>query len=202
MLSGGLDSSTTLYYALNKGFDLHALIFDYGQRHKKEIKFAVSVAKVAKIPYQIVKINLPWKGSSLTDKTIALPNNRKVSDLSQKIPSTYVPGRNTIFLSYAFSYAETIEASHIFIGANAIDYSGYPDCRPEYIDAFQKLLEKAGARTKVKISAPLLHMTKKEIVKLALKLKLDINKTWSCYAGGKEPCGKCDSCIIRGEALK
>ena len=139
LLSGGLDSTTTLYYAKAKGYDCRALIFDYGQRHKKEIRCAVGVAKSAKVPYQIVKIKLPWKGSSLLDKASKIPANRKIG---KGIPSTYVPGRNTIFLSFALSYAEAIGAKAVFIGANALDFSGYPDCRPGYYKAFQKVADR------------------------------------------------------------
>lgn len=198
LLSGGLDSATTLYYALGKGFDCRALIFDYGQRHKKEIKSAVAVAKRAKVPYQILKIALPWKGSSLLDKKMQVP----VRQSFKGIPSTYVPARNTIFLSFALSFAEAAGAEAIFIGANAIDFSGYPDCRPDFYAAFQKVIEKGTKAKKIKVITPLINLTKKEIVKLGRKLGAPLDLTWSCYQGGKEPCGVCDSCRIRDAALK
>jgi 7-cyano-7-deazaguanine synthase len=202
LLSGGLDSTTTLYYARSKGYDCRALIFDYGQRHRKEVKVAVRIAKAAKVHYQIVKIALPWKGSALLDRTTKLPADRSIKNMSKGIPSTYVPGRNTIFLSFALSYAEAIGASAIFIGANAIDFSGYPDCRPKYYEAFMKMI-KAGARdTHIKILTPLIKMTKSQIIRLGMKLGAPLNKTWSCYKGGKVPCGVCDSCLIRKKGFE
>jgi len=199
LLSGGIDSTTTLYYAKSKGFKCRALIFDYGQRHVREIRSAVRIAKAAKIPYQIIKIKLPWKGSSLLDKKTKVPVHRIVG---RKIPSTYVPGRNTIFLSFAISYAESIGAEAIFIGANAIDYSGYPDCRPEYYKAFRKLIKKGTKAKKIKIITPLIKMTKSQIIRLGLKLGAPLDLTWSCYKGGKYPCGVCDSCKLREKGFR
>ncbi len=193
LLSGGLDSTTTLYYAKSRGFSCHALIFDYGQRHKRELKSAVAVAKREKIPYEIMKIKLPWKGSSLLDKKAKVPTNRKMKG----IPSTYVPARNTIFLSFALSYAEAIGAKVIFIGANAVDYSGYPDCRPSFYEAFQEVIKEGTKAKKIKILTPLIDLSKAEIIKLAMKLKVPLELTWSCYKGGKKPCGVCDSCTLR-----
>ncbi len=194
LLSGGLDSTTTLYYALNKGYKCHALIFDYGQRHKKEMRYAVGTAKRVKVPYQIIKIKLPWRGSVLLGLKGQVPRFKKNR---KKIPSTYVPARNTIFLSFALSYAEAIGAKHIFIGANAIDYSGYPDCRPEFISAFQKIVKLGTRNQKIEIKAPLIKKTKAQIIKLARKLKVPLELTWSCYKGGRKPCGVCDSCKLR-----
>ena len=193
LLSGGLDSSATLYWAQEHGYECHALIFDYGQRHKKELKSAVKIAKCAKVSYQIIKISLPWKGSSLLDKNKKIPVRKDLKG----IPSTYVPARNTIFLSFATSYAEAIGAQAILIGANAIDFSGYPDCRPPYYRAFQRVIETGTKIGKIKIVTPLIHKTKAQIVELALKLKVPVELTWSCYEGGKKPCGKCDSCKLR-----
>jgi len=193
LLSGGLDSSTTLYWALYHGYECYALIFDYGQRHKKELKSAVKIAKRAKVPYQIIKIKLPWKGSSLLDKNKKIPVRKDLKG----IPSTYVPARNTIFLSFATSYAEAIGAGVILIGANAIDFSGYPDCRPSFYRAFQQVIKKGTKKQKIKVLTPLINKTKAQIVKLALKLKVPVELTWSCYEGGKKPCGKCDSCKLR-----
>ncbi len=201
LLSGGIDSTTALYLAKKLGYKCLALIFDYGQRHRREIRSAVEVAKRAKVPHRIIKIALPWKGSSLLDKSAKLPSGRKFSAISKDVPSTYVPARNTIFLSFALSYAETVGAKAIFIGANAVDFSGYPDCRPEYYRAFQKAAFLGTKAKKIKIMTPLIDMTKVQIIKLGLKLGAPLEKTWSCYAGGKEPCGICDSCLIREKAF-
>lgn len=204
LLSGGLDSATTLYYARQRGYKVHALIFDYSQRHRKEIQQAVCIARLNHVEFKVVKIRLPWGGSALLDKRIALPANRH--HIPKEIPATYVPARNIIFLSFAASYAETVGAEAIFIGTNAIDYSGYPDCRPDFFAAYRKVLAK-GLKTgvqgrKIKILAPLIRKTKAEIIRLGLKLNVPFNLTWSCYAGGKRPCGRCDSCILRAKGFK
>jgi 7-cyano-7-deazaguanine synthase len=199
LLSGGLDSTITLYYAKKKGYICHALIFDYGQRHRREIRSAVAVAKRAKVPYQIIKIKLPWKGSSLLDRKIRISGHR---DIGKEIPSTYVPGRNTIFISFAISFAEAIGAEAIFIGANAIDFSGYPDCRPEYYEAFQRIINTGTKAKTIKIITPLINMLKSQIIRLGLRLGAPLDLTWSCYMGGKRPCGVCDSCRIREKGFK
>ena len=204
LLSGGLDSATTLYYAKSKGHQCHCLVFDYGQRHRREIKSALAVAKRAHCPYSLVKINLPWKGSALLDKNISLPKNKSLT--RPGIPATYVPARNIIFLSFAASYAEAIGARDIFIGANAIDYSGYPDCRPKFIKSYQAMLG-LGLKTgvehqRIHVSTPLIRMTKAQIVKLAVKLKVSVGLTWSCYKGGTKPCGVCDSCRFRAKGFE
>jgi 7-cyano-7-deazaguanine synthase len=201
LLSGGIDSTITLYLAKKLGHKCFALIFDYGQRHKREIRSAVAVARRAKVPFQIIKFNLPWKGSSLLDPEKNIPTSRTLKEIPKKIPSTYVPARNTIFLSFALSYAEAIGASKIFIGANAIDFSGYPDCRPSYYRAFQKVVKVGTKKKKIKVMTPLINMKKSEIIKLGLSLKAPLNLTWSCYAGGKKPCGVCDSCKIRAKGF-
>lgn len=200
LLSGGLDSAVTVYYAKKKGYRLTALIFDYNQRHKKEIAAAKKISRINKINYFVEKINIPWAKSSLTNKKIQLAFNR---NLGQKgVPSSYVAGRNIIFLSYAFSLAESIKAKTIFIGAHVQDYSGYPDCRPEFLKSYQSMAAK-GLKTKaIRISAPLLNLDKKAIVALGLKLKVPFKYTWSCYKGGKLPCAKCDSCRFRQRAFK
>ena len=197
LLSGGLDSSTVLFIAKNK-HKCSCLIFDYGQRHSRELKSAKKIAACAGCDYKTVKIFFPWKGSSLIDKNKKIPYNKKIGG---EIPSTYVPGRNTIFLSYALSFAETIDAKKIFIGANAVDFSGYPDCRPQYYKNFNKLLAVGTKNGDIKIETPLLYKTKKEIVELAVKLGVPLELTWSCYSGGKKPCGKCDSCILRAKGF-
>ena len=203
LLSGGLDSATTLYYAKDKGYKTFCLIFDYGQRHSKEIKKAVALAEYSKSEYKKVKISLPWQGSALLDKSIDLPQNRDI--FSDEIPITYVPARNIIFLSFAASYAEVVDAKAVFIGANVVDYSGYPDCRPEFYKAYQEVLKqglKAGVEGKpIKIYTPLIKKTKAQIIKMGCKLKVPYHLTWSCYKGSKNPCGTCDSCIIRAKGF-
>lgn len=198
LLSGGIDSATTLYWAKAKGYKIYTLIFSYGQKHSREVKRAVKIAEEAEVPFTVLKIHLPWGGSSLIEKNKRVPERKPAKG---KVPSTYVPGRNTIFISYAFSFCEAETASFIFIGANALDFSGYPDCRPEYITAFNSLLKKASLRG-VKLKAPLLHMTKKEIVLLAFRLKVPVGLTWSCYRGGRRPCGLCSSCRIRTRGFR
>jgi 7-cyano-7-deazaguanine synthase len=201
LLSGGLDSATTLYYAIDKGYDCTCLIFDYGQRHKREIESAKKVARSCAAGYEIIKISLPWKGSALLDRRVAVPKNRM--NPANGIPVTYVPARNTIFLGFAVSCAEAIGAKTIFIGANSVDFSGYPDCRPEYYKVYNELIArgtKAGAR--IKILTPLINMAKSGIIGLGTGLGVPYEYTWSCYAGGKRPCGKCDSCIIREKGFK
>jgi len=203
LLSGGLDSTTTLYYALRQGYECHCLIFDYGQKHKKEIIQAKAVARIAAVTSFCVKISLPWKGSALLDNKIAVPQQRALD--AKGIPVTYVPGRNIIFLSFAASFAETIGAKTIFIGANAVDYSGYPDCRPKFIRSFQAMLVQ-GLKTSVEgkrisVVTPLIHLSKAKIVKLAVKLKVPLHLTWSCYNGKSKPCGVCDSCRLRAQGF-
>ncbi|MBF0522539.1 MAG: 7-cyano-7-deazaguanine synthase QueC [Candidatus Omnitrophica bacterium] len=204
LLSGGLDSATTLYYAKHQGYQVSCLIFDYGQRHNKEILCAKKIARHAGCDYKVVRIALSWQGSSLLDKTMAIPQHQKINP--HEIPTTYVPARNIIFLSFAASYAEAVGAQNIFIGANAIDYSGYPDCRPEFFKAYQKTLER-GLKTGVggqpiKISTPLIQKTKAQIIRLGLKLKVPYDLTWSCYQGEKIPCGTCDSCRLRQKGFE
>jgi len=200
LLSGGMDSAVTLFIAKRTGYNTNCLTFDYGQRHKKEILFAKRLAKAAKSKCTILKISLPWKKSALLDKNIKIPENRNISG-KKEIPATYVPARNTIFLSFALSYAEAIGANAVFIGANAVDFSGYPDCRPEYYKAFNELFKKATKLKGIKIVAPLLYKTKEEIVKLGRQFGVDFNLTWSCYKGGRKPCGVCDACRLRAKGF-
>lgn len=205
LLSGGLDSATALYYAKKKGYTVICLIFDYGQRHKREIASAQKIARQAKVAFQLIRITLPWKGSSLLDTKKPLPHNG-ASAIAQHIPSTYVPGRNTIFLSFALSCAEAMGAQSIFIGANSLDFSGYPDCRPRYYTAFNhlsSLATKVGVEGKsILIRTPLLHKTKEKIVRMAIRLGVPLSLTWSCYQGKKQPCGACDSCRLRQKGFQ
>ena len=205
LLSGGLDSATVLAIANADGFACHALSFQYGQRHQSEITAAVNVADSIGVASHIVsKIDLRlWGGSALTDD-IDVPKG----GLQDGVPVTYVPARNTIFLSHALGYAEAIGARDIFIGVNAVDYSGYPDCRGEFIEAFEQLANlatKAGTSGDVfSIRAPLLHMSKADIIRKGLQLGVDYDLTQSCYDPTSEngdPCGKCDACVLRDAAF-
>ena len=205
LLSGGLDSTTTLAIAKRAGFDLFALTFDYGQRHHIEVDRAQDIAKhFAVVDHQIVKIDLrQFGGSALTD-SIEVPTDRDQKEMGSEIPVTYVPARNTIFLSFCLAYAEVKEANDIFIGVNAIDYSGYPDCRPEFITAFETLANlatKAGVegKNRMKIHTPLIKLNKGEIIQKGLQLGVDFDMTHSCYNPDEEgkSCGVCDSCQLR-----
>jgi len=205
LLSGGIDSATAAALAKGQGFELHALSYHYGQRHERELESARRVAAFLQAKsHQVIRFDLrAIGGSALTDQ-IEVPKGRAESEISRGIPITYVPARNTIFLSFAVALAERIAAQDIFFGANQLDYSGYPDCREEYIRAFEQmanLATKVGVEGKshLKIHTPLLHMTKAEIIKTGLKLGLDYALTWSCYdpsADGRA-CGLCDSCQLR-----
>ena len=203
LLSGGLDSTTCLAIAKNQGFDLNALTLNYGQRHDFELKSAQKIVDHFKIKnHSVVNINLAqFGGSALTDE-IDVPKDRSESEMTD-IPVTYVPARNTVFLSLALAWAETINAFNIFIGVNVLDYSGYPDCRPEYIAAFEKtanLATKVGVSgERFKIHTPLINMKKSEIILNGLKLGVDYSLTSSCYDPLKNgtPCGHCDACILR-----
>ncbi|MDP2927422.1 MAG: 7-cyano-7-deazaguanine synthase QueC [Candidatus Omnitrophota bacterium] len=198
LLSGGLDSATVLYFAQALGFKCQALIFDYGQRHKQEVACAVKIAKASGCAYRILKIDFPWKGSALLDKKIKVPK-----EIAPGVPATYVPARNIIFLSFALSLAEVIKAQAIFIGAHAQDYSGYPDCRPEFFKAFVKMAKVGiAAKHRIQILTPLLNKNKSQIISLGRELGVSFNLTWSCYRSGKQPCGKCDSCYYRAKGFK
>jgi len=205
LLSGGLDSTTVLAAAINKGFDIIALSFNYGQRHNYEIQCAREIASSYNvIKHQIANIDLGAIGGSALTDDIDVPKNRDTVEMDSEIPITYVPARNTIFLSYALALAEVENTFHIFIGVNALDYSGYPDCRPEYIESFQKmarLATKSGVEEteQLIIHTPLIDLKKSEIIKLGIELGVDYSKTHSCYdpLAKDEPCGKCDACILR-----
>ena len=198
LFSSGLDSTTVLYYAINKGYDCNCLIFDYGQKHSKEVKNASSFAKSLGLNYYIIKVSIPWEVSSLTNKNKKIPEHKIIK--KGIIPSTYVPGRNTIFLSYAVSLAETIKAKKIFLGINAVDFSSYPDCTPQYLKSMQQVMK--SLNNNVEIVAPIEKLSKAQIIKLGKKLNVPYEKTWSCYNGGIRPCGKCDSCKLRAKGFK
>ena len=205
LLSGGLDSTTCLALAREQGFACYALSFDYGQRHSVELEAAARVAKeMGAVQHKVIRLDLrAIGGSALTDE-IEVPKNRSVEEMDQGIPVTYVPARNTLFLAYALAYAETLSATDIFIGVNALDYSGYPDCRPEFIAAFEKL---AGLATKLgteggqpfKVHTPLISLSKAGIIAQGLKLGVDYSLTHSCYDPDEKgrSCGRCDSCLLR-----
>jgi 7-cyano-7-deazaguanine synthase len=208
LLSGGLDSATTLYLAQSQGYKCFSLIFDYGQRHKREIESAKKIVRTANCPYKIIKINLPWKGSALLDRKAKIPTLTHLHTyiLTNTVPSTYVPARNIIFLSFALSFAEAIGADRIYIGAHSQDYSGYPDCRPEFYQAFSKVISvgtKIGVEKKeIKVITPLINKNKAQIIRLGRRLDVPFELTWSCYQGGRVSCGKCDSCYFRAKGFK
>jgi 7-cyano-7-deazaguanine synthase len=210
LLSGGLDSSTCLALAQREGYACHALSFDYGQRHKHELQAAALVAAhFGVVRHLVTKISLDAFGGSALTSDLAVPKARSAAEMSQGIPITYVPARNTIFLSFALAWAEVLESADIFIGVNALDYSGYPDCRPEYIEAYERmanLATKAGVegRTRLQIHTPLLHLRKAQIVTLASELHVPFGLTYSCYDPGPEgrPCGQCDACLLRRKGFE
>lgn len=204
LLSGGLDSSTAAAQAIADGYEVSALSFRYGQRHERELLAARQVAAALKITeHLVVDVNLAqWGGSALTDDALNVPTEGVQTG---EIPITYVPGRNTVFIAIALSLAESKGAEAIYLGINAVDYSGYPDCRPEYLEAFQKLAalsSKVGVEGHApKLIAPLVMDSKTDIVRRAKRLGVPIDLTWSCYQGGETPCGVCDSCRIRDKAI-
>ena len=211
LLSGGLDSTTVLAHAIADGYAVHALTFRYGQRHAHEITAARDIAlTLGAAGHAILDIDLRgFGGSALTDASIAVPKDRSADDLSHGIPVTYVPARNTIFLSFALAFAEVLGANDIFIGVNALDYSGYPDCRPEFIDAFETMANLATAsavegRTRVVIRTPLQQMTKKQIVEFGMSLGVDYSRTISCYDPSDDggACGHCDACQLRHRGFR
>lgn len=207
LLSGGLDSTTALFWAKRRGYRVVALACDYGQRHRRELSAARAVARRAGAPLHCARLPLPWlKTSSLVDEKKRLPDQPLSKIGTGPIPSTYVPGRNTIFVSLGLSLADAIGAEAVVIGANALDYSGYPDCRPEYYRAFEKvgrLGTKRGAEGRpLNILAPLVRLDKKGIVRLAARVKAPLELTWSCYRGESRPCGACDSCRLRAKGFR
>jgi len=209
--SGGIDSTTVMAIAKQEGFEIYSLSFFYEQRHSFEIEAAKKVADTLGAKRHLI-IDIDLKkigGSALTDNNMGVPKYRNTRRMPDEIPVTYVPARNTIFLSYALAWAEVLQSSDIFIGVNAIDYSGYPDCRPEYIESFEKmtnLATKAGVegKTKLKIRTPLIHMTKAQIIRKGVELGVDFSLTRSCYDPSSDglACGECDSCVIRKQGFK
>jgi 7-cyano-7-deazaguanine synthase len=205
LLSGGLDSATTLAIARAEGYECHALSFDYGQRHVCELESAKKVAAaLGAVQHLTLRLDLRAIGGSALTADIEVPKGRSDEAMSAGIPVTYVPARNTIFLSHALAWAEVLSAEDVFIGVNFLDYSGYPDCRPEFIEAFEKLANlatQAGVegRSRFRIHTPLIELSKAQIVARAYELNVDLSLTWSCYA--PEPdgraCGQCDSCLLR-----
>jgi 7-cyano-7-deazaguanine synthase len=201
LLSGGLDSTTALAIAKEQNYDCYALSFDYGQKQRSELESSISIAKKTNvIEHRIMKISLSdIGGSALTDKTIDVPKHVE----SEEIPITYVPARNTIFLSFALAWAEVVNSQTIFIGVNALDYSGYPDCRPEFIEAFETMANLATKQSvegsRIQIKTPLINMTKAEIIAKGLSLGVDYSETTSCYDANAlgEACGECDACVLR-----
>ncbi len=206
LFSGGLDSSTVLYLARTENERVIALSVRYGQLHAKEIDCARLMAKDLGLEHHTISISLPWGASALLDPDIAMPFGRGESEMQREIPPTYVPARNSIFLSLAASCAEATGCDSIYVGANALDYSGYPDCRPDYFDSFNQFIRlgtKAGREGKaIRVKAPLLKMSKGEIVALGARLKVPFEKTWSCYQGKEIPCGQCDSCLLRAKGFR
>jgi 7-cyano-7-deazaguanine synthase len=204
LLSGGLDSATAAALAQEAGYRVIGLSFDYGQRHRRELEAARQVAASLGLgEHHTIQVNLAaWGGSALTDAAIAVPTAGVQAGV---IPSTYVPGRNTVFIALGLSLAEARGAERLVLGVNAVDYSGYPDCRPDYLAAFQTLADlasKAGREGQgARLWAPLVEWSKTEIVREAQRLGVPIASTWSCYSGGSAPCGVCDSCRIRDDAL-
>jgi 7-cyano-7-deazaguanine synthase len=210
LLSGGLDSATCLALACQKGFDCYALSFDYGQRHRVELDSAARVARsLGAVRHLVIPIDLRVFGGSALTGDIAVPKGRAPGEMAAEIPVTYVPARNTVFLSLALAWAEVLGAADIFIGVNALDYSGYPDCRPEFIEAYERMANLATkasveGRMRLKIHTPLIRLSKAGIVKLGSELGLDFSLTHSCYdpdASGR-PCGHCDSCVLRRKGFE
>jgi len=210
LVSGGLDSTTVLAIAKKSDFDLFALSFDYGQKNQFELESAKKVTKQFNvIEHKVLKLDLHSLGGSSLTTSLEVEKNRPIAEIGTNIPSTYVPARNTIFLSYALAWADVLSSTNIFIGVNALDYSGYPDCRPEYVSAFEKMANLAlrittEGRKKLKIHTPLINLNKAQIIQKGIELDVDYSVTMSCYQPNAEgvSCGSCDSCILRKKAFK
>jgi 7-cyano-7-deazaguanine synthase len=210
LLSGGLDSATVLAIAKSQGYEIYALSFSYGQRHSWELECARRVAMELGVnDHRIAEIDLRLFGGSALTAQLDVPKGRSPEEMSEKIPSTYVPARNTIFLSHALAWSEVLGSSDIFIGVNAMDYSGYPDCRPEFVEAFERMAAiatKAGAegQKRLKVHAPLISLSKAQIIRMGLTLGIDYGMTSSCYdpSPSGRPCGGCDACLIRDKGFR
>ncbi len=205
LLSGGLDSATVLYLAREQGYQCYALSFDYRQRHQRELAAAKTLTAALGVTHQILQLDFPWGGSALTDPSLAVPQRQPIDQIGESIPITYVPARNTIFLSYALAYAEVLAAQQVWLGANVLDYSGYPDCRPDYIQAMGEVY-RLGTRqgrtgAPITLEAPLVEMSKAEIIQLGNRLGVPWQDTWSCYQGLVVACGVCDACQLRSGAF-
>jgi len=208
--SGGLDSTTVMAIAKAEGYELYSLSFRYGQRHAVELRAAEKIARLCNVrEHRVVDLDMGEIGGSALTGTIAVPKDRSEKDIAAEIPVTYVPARNTIFLSYALAWAEVLGASDIFIGVNAVDYSGYPDCRPEYIEAFEIMANLAiktavEGTMQIKIRTPIIHMAKSEIIRKGIELGVDYGMTHSCYDPSPDgsACGFCDSCLLRKRGFK
>ena len=202
LLSGGMDSAVTLHIAKQE-YEPEALIFDYGQKASQEVDCAIRTAEAAGCPYTVVDVDLPWGGSALLDGDADIPADG--AGRGGEIPATYVPARNIIFLGFGVSYAEAIGAEAVFIGAHQLDFSNYPDCRGEFFESYQETIRRgtrSGSEGKaVRIVTPILDCTKSDIVKKGLELGVPFEKTWSCYGDGKEPCGSCESCVLRAKGF-
>jgi len=207
VLSGGLDSTTVLYMAKSYGHEVYPISFVYGQKHKKELEFAKKTTfELGIFTHKVIEVrhDEDMIKSALTGKE-EIPKNRSLEEMTGGIPFTYVPARNTFMLGLALSYAESIEAELIYVGFNAVDYSGYPDCRPEFVEGFNELIKlatKSGVEgNPIQVVAPLIHLRKEEIIMQGLQAGVDYAKTWSCYSGEELPCGECDSCILRAKGF-
>jgi 7-cyano-7-deazaguanine synthase len=210
LLSGGMDSTTVLCIARNEGYEVFALSFSYGQRHSAELDAAKKIATRAGVTeHRIATIDLRSLGGSALTSDVAVPKGRPIAEIAEGIPVTYVPARNTIFLSYALAWAEVLGSGDIFLGVNALDYSGYPDCRPEYIQAFEKMANLATraavlGEQRIRIHTPLISLSKAEIIRTGMELGVDYSLTSSCYdpSPAGEACGACDSCVLRKKGFR
>lgn len=205
LLSGGIDSTTCLYWALREGYKVSALTVDYGQLQGHELWCAEEIARSLGIRHEFLRLDLPWKGSALLDRNIRIPEDRSPNEMID-IPSTYVPARNTFLVSLALSWAEAEDMDAIVIGAHIQDFSGYPDCRPDYFKSLETAATLGTKRGRegnpIRILTPLIDKTKADIIRLAIGLGVPLEKTWSCYRGGDTPCGKCDACILRAKGFQ
>lgn len=209
LLSGGIDSTVTSYIARSMGYEIYAITFDYGQRHRREIEAAKKIAReLGARKHIIFPIDLRMIGGSSLTSEIPLEKRGSAEEIlrDSRIPSSYVPMRNTIFLAIAAAYAEVIDADAIFIGANAVDYSHYPDCRPEYYEIMQEVMRRGARRgvegRPIKIFTPVINMSKADIIRRGVELNVPFHLTWSCYEGGEKPCGACDSCMLRKKGFR